>query len=156
MPRSRKRFIHTPRTNQSGGPWIWCGKRTGGRRRCICVTSPVQMTAALGPRSWRCTLLIKLCQIGRSWQPLVICFPGSHWVVVCVCVWRWGGGEGGDHLFSHQALTETLGGQTPPQRHKPQCLKGLQHAEMLSARQSAFAMRTFPDGASFCCREPPP
>lgn len=37
-----------------------------------------KMRALVRLGTWRCTLLIKLRQIGRSWQPSVICFPGSH------------------------------------------------------------------------------
>lgn len=43
-------------------------------------------------------------------------------------------------LFSHQAATERPEDKTTPQRYSPRCLKGVQHAEMVSA----FPMRTFP------------
>ena len=45
--------------------WKTDGEHGGSQR--ICAVSPVQMRAVLFPGAWRCTLLIKLCQIGRSW-----------------------------------------------------------------------------------------
>lgn len=81
-----------------------------------------------------------------NWQVMVTL--GDLFPRFPLAVW---GGEREESSFFSSGTDRALKGQTTPQRCSPQCLKGVQHAEMVSAWQSAFPMRTLPDRASFSC-----
>lgn len=102
----------TDRSGEQAGSW------------CICVKSPIQTGALFLPGHMEMYFVNKVMP---NWQVMATSGDLFPRLPLGVC--------GGESSFFSSGADRAFRGQTTPQRYNPQCLKSVQHAEMVSAWQ---------------------